>query len=999
MIKNLFFQEERMRLSKIVNMFIAVILLVSGFSQSAFAADSQERKLPEFGPSKDLLAPLSGAPTIYDGAAGKENGHDVLYTTSKSVPAMFNVIDLDENKLLRSLPLEGAADSWQHEVAPNGTVYIAAGYHLWAYSPETKKVTALVRIPESSQWALTVDENSNAYIGTFPGGKVFQYNSQTKELRDYGKMIGDISQEYVRSMDYNQGYIYAGTGHKKIMKLNVATGEKVDIAGDLPESGFVYDLDVVDHRYIFARYSESKNMYVYDTAEQTWLDVVIPNVNGLHVTDSHNNKVYFIADGILKYLDLSTQEIGATSMQYSSGLRGADWVEIEGDSRLPGKSLATITFNGSVTFFNLETQQVVQYKDLVPPTPNVINKIYSYSGDKMYISGMTGATGSVFNPKTVENRTINLGQADSIHSFNNKVYFGVYPDGSVQSIDPAIDPYSNPEKLFVVENEQDRLHVMDTGEGKLFIGSMATYGKLGGALTVFDGNTHEVFRNVVQNQSLSGLVYKDGKVYGSTTIYGGLGSSPTEEQAKLFVWDPQTKQKVKEANLQIEGLEKPQLIGELVKGANDDYIWGASQGYIFALDPQTLEVVKSANIDPNETGWTASHLEWSKNGLLYADIGGKLFVINPDTLESRFIVDTVSFTLGEDGDIYYSRLDNRTILAKIEVIDAGEYDWVPLSVKNNSFEENMTGWTSMFGTGENYKYEVSAEKAFSAEKSLKVTDQLRNQSVAVYSDPIPVEPGKEYKGEVMMFLKSGSPSLLVRIYDKAGKQLKEAALQVQSGYNNWQKAEQKISAPENAAFARVFALSTSYSLTEGYFDDFSFYERVKSSEILKEVKLTAESTTLSRGELLNYTVQGKLGNGETINLEDAELLSSDEEIITLENGNAVAKNPGVATLHAQVLWRGKTVASNEMQVEVVVTLDSIDTYITDLQTSGNLPHDLYKKASNHLSQARHQLEKGGYSKVVHHLEVIRHEVEKWDSEQKAILLMDLDHLIESFKQQ
>jgi hypothetical protein len=42
-----------------------------------------------------------------------------------------------------------------------------------------------------------------------------------------------------------------------------------------------------------------------------------------------------------------------------------------------------------------------------------------------------------------------------------------------------------------------------------------------------------VFRNVVQDQSIISLDYKDGKVYGSTSINGGLGADPTAEEAKF----------------------------------------------------------------------------------------------------------------------------------------------------------------------------------------------------------------------------------------------------------------------------------------------------------------------------------------------------------------------------------------------------------------------------------------------------------------------------------
>ncbi|ALC91823.1 hypothetical protein AM500_20050 [Bacillus sp. FJAT-18017] len=677
---------------KFILAFTLFVLVFAPLNQAA----GNDPLFPVYSQPKEIGFPLSGGTTIYDGAVGIEDGHYVMYTTSKGVPAEFSVIDLETKETLRTLLMDGANDSWHHEVAPDGTVYVAGGPYLWGYSPETKEITALAKIPESSLWALTVDEDSNAYIGTYPNGKVFKYEKASGQLHDYGKMIGEGSQEYVRSMDYHYGFIYAGTGHDKLMKLNVETGEKVDIAEELNESGFVYDLNIVDNRYIFARYSVSKKMYIYDIEQEKWLDVVLTNVTGLHVADSLDSNVYFVADRKLKYVNLETLQVHETKMEYGSGLRGADWVEIKSNPSLPGKSLATITFSGDVVFFNIETEKVVNYPKMVPPTANVTNKFFTYSEDKIYMSGMTGAVGAVYNPLTNEIKNISLGQADVMYEMDGKMYFGLYPEGSVQVIDPEVNPYQAPTKLFVIGEEQERLHSMTSGNGKLFVGSIPTYGKLGGALTVFDGETHKVFRNIVQDQSVNDIVFKDGKVYGSTSITGGLGSTPTAEEAKLFVFDVETEQKTKEVSLNIDGLDKPTHIGQLKVGYYDDYIWGASSGFIFALDPETLEVVKSVNLDPNPAigAWNNVHLEWSEDGYLYANAGNKLFVIDPITLAFKHITNTITFTLGKDGNIYYAPIENRTKLLKIEVTSNNkgtELDKIEAKIEamnNNNLLEN-----------------------------------------------------------------------------------------------------------------------------------------------------------------------------------------------------------------------------------------------------------------------------------------------------------------------
>ncbi|WP_221569119.1 carbohydrate binding domain-containing protein [Alkalihalobacillus sp. TS-13] len=977
------------------SIFLCLLLVIPMFSvPTASHAEPTPDSLPEYTSPIEITQPLNSAPTIYDGAAGVEDGHDVLYTTSKSVPAMFSVVDLETKEVLRILPMEGAQDSWHHEVAPDGTVYVTGGRYLWGYSPETKEINQLARIPDKSLWALTVDENSNAYIGTYSDGSVFKYHKETGELQDYGRMIGESSQEYVRSIGYHEGFIYAGTAHDQIVKLNLETGEKVDIAAELDDTGTVYDLNIVDDRYLFARYKDSKIMYVYDLQEETWLDVELTNVSGLHVTDSLEGNVYFIADNKLKYLNLESLEVTETTMEYGSGFRGSDWVEIEGNDQLPGKSLVTVTFNGSIVFFNIETEEVVTYSSIVPPTPNVTNEIFSYSEDKMYITGMTGATAALYNPQTGESESFNIGQGDSVHSFNNKVYFGVYPAGSIEMIDPETNPAGPATDLFVVGEEQQRIHTLTDGDGKLFAGSIPTYGNLGGALTVYDGDTHKVFRHVVEDQSVNGLAYTDGKLYGSTTINGGLGSTPTADEAKLFVWDPETEQKTKEVSLNIDGLDKPEHIGDLKVGKNDDYIWGGSTGYIFALDPETLEVVKSVEVNPNPnmSAWDNVHLEWSEAGLLYVNTGGNLYVIHPETLEFKYITRTVSFDIGEDGDIYFSPYNNRTVLSKIEVIDY-DYTWEPLEVGNSSFESGFEQWTSMFDTGDEYTYEVTSEAAYTGDQSLKVYDQVRNNTVAVYSDPIPVEPGKEYLSEVMMNLISGTPSLLVRIYDEDGNQVQSEAFQVKSGHGEWQKVQQKILAPADGAYARVFALSTNYSLTDGYFDDFALYERVKTSEQLQEINLQVDTTELTRGETTGYSVTGTLRNGEDVELDDVNIISSDEDVIYESDGKLIAASPGTATIKATVEENGETLESETVELQVDVTLGSLERYVTESYEDNQIPHHIYKQTSNQLKQAIHHLENERPEQSAHHLEVMQHHLTKWTPEDELVkqnLLTDLD---------
>ncbi|PYI52148.1 hypothetical protein [Paenibacillus flagellatus] len=825
---------------------LGLCIAVSGLGAGS-AVSAAESKLSQktYGAPQELLIPNNYTVAIFNGAAGKEDGRNVLYATAKGKPGYLNVIDLEDYKLLRSIPLAPSESSWAHTIAPDGSLYLAAdggGARLWHYSPVTHEAKQVAQIDgESVPNSITTDEQGRVYVGTYPGGKVTRYDPATKQLKDYGRMIGDISQEYVRSIAYQGGNVYAGTAHRQIVRVNVETGEKTNIAGSLNvKEDTVYDLDTVDDRYLFARYTDGSGVpgeaFIYDTQTEEWLDVVLENVTGLHATDSLNGKIYFMSDKKLKTFDLATYRVEETGMEYASGFRGADWVEFPNKPELPGPNLVTVRYDGGATIMNIETKQVHLYPPIVPGLPGVVNRLQAVSPTQVITTG-SQARSSLVDLTTNTAKPFSIGQADSVYPIGNKVYMGVYPEGGLYEFDLNVEPGAgNPKRLAVLGNDQERLVHMSSGEGKLFISTIASYGNLGGSLTVYDPATGEtkVHRNVVQNQSVLSTAYLDGKVFGSTTIRGGLGSTPTEEEAKIFVWDVAKEQKLAEFPLRVPGLDKPIFIGDLSAGP-DGLIWGASYEYIFAIDPKTYAVVKSKKIYPklNFSQWAHHPLRWSEDGLLYVLFNDKLTVIDPDTLDFRTLATTARFDLGMDGNLYLTDQQTNTILYRIQVDgDITEpYPDVPVPVANAGFEQPLAGsaipgWSPLFATGNGYGYETSGERSFSGTKSLKTVDTLRTASVAVQSDKIPVTPGEEYVAGVHLYIESGQPGFMFRYFDKNNATLSTLEIHLdESRLAQWQEVTLRGKAPANAAYARLIAVTSRYNVATAYYDD--FYVKVK----------------------------------------------------------------------------------------------------------------------------------------------------------------------------
>ncbi|WP_010274634.1 NHL repeat-containing protein [Paenibacillus senegalensis] len=177
-----------------------------------------------------------------------------------------------------------------------------------------------------------------------------------------------------------------------------------------------------------------------------------------------------------------------------------------------------------------------------------------------------------------------------------------------------------------------------------------------------ENQTEEIWvqRHVIPNQSIIGLAYRNGMLYGGTSIYGGLGVAPAAEEARLFVWDTRQRQVIRQIRLVIAGeFVRPKLIGALSFGP-DGLLWGAADidGLLFAMDPGSLEAVKWKRLYPAAkpgSRWRPYYLFWDREGRLWTTAGRHISRVDPDTMEHEQVVAGADvMTLGQDGTVYYA---------------------------------------------------------------------------------------------------------------------------------------------------------------------------------------------------------------------------------------------------------------------------------------------------------------------------------------------------------
>ncbi|MEH7247374.1 hypothetical protein V7114_11400 [Neobacillus niacini] len=908
--------------TRILSSLLSLVLIVSLLPANIFAESDETvvAKLNNRGFKEVVEMGVAASDVALTSAVfGKENGRDVVYATANG--GRFNVVDIKDNKLIFSEQVGDISQVWSHSIAPNGTVYIAGlGVgnvgELWSYTPSTRKVEK-IGVPAAGHqlWSSTTDEHGNVYLGTFADrdGRVVKYDVATNSFNDYGK-IDEGEGSYVRSLAYHDGYLYAGLGVSgKVYRINAETKEKEDITKNVPDIigkpieqvKFAYDMAVVG-KYLFVRFDDGGEsaLLFYDLTTQSWVDKKLGKNGDGSVDDFgafgfiqlpiNGDKAYVIYNRHILEVDINTLDTRETGIRYAAGWRGGAFVDL-GRQDLPGLSLVTMTRAGQVFAANLETNKTTNLPTAMEAKPLTLHNLGKGPDGNLYMTTYPGGPkGAKFNPKTKQFVSYSQGQAEGMVAGNGTdMYFGVYPGAVIQRMntDTLVT-----ETLFNLkeEYEQDRPYIMEFDNNKLLIGTIPDYKKLGGSLTIYDPKTgeRETYRNVVQDQSVVGLAYKDGKIYGSTSIRGGLDIQPTAQKAKIFVWDVEGKQKITEFELNLPELDAPPMISGLTFD-KDGLLWGAVDGILFAMNPETYEVVKYKNFYPNVKNrgmWRPVHIEFGKDGLLYTDLAGKLTVVDPNSVDLKHVtlidsapeVDFMVLAKDANGNENIYFLDNSTtILKMVPVIEGGTVvnpeepvvEVVDVPITNRGFEDaivnsTIPGWSSLFGNfSANASYTVSGERSKTGNNSLKVVDTAQNETVFAQSDLIPIEAGIEYTASSQLFLEDGSVSFFLRYFDEAGKQVgtdKDGVniIHVRGGHKEWQTVKAVVTAPEGAKYARMFAGASNFFTTNGaYFDDFTLtYERMveEPEEPEEPVDPTKQYLTITNNSFEVPTVNGTI---------------------------------------------------------------------------------------------------------------------------------------------
>lgn len=602
--------------------------------------------------------PLSGA--VAEMPGGEQRGWLAVNGQTAGSSAYLAQIDLATSSVVAEYPLPGAGGAWGVDVAPNGDVYVSAYLNagsatgnLYRLPYGGSSVTNLGNPTGTSQylWQSDIDELGRVYVGSFEGtgpGHVGRYDPATGTWHDYGTL--GSTEAYVRTVHVIGDTIYAGTGSQDagLYAINRNTGvkQKITIPSGAAACEFGYETSAVGTKLfvVFAGCGATDSIgYIYDTVAGTWSNS-IGRFAGQDVSNPDSSgKVYLINNDELQSYTVSTGAI-ATTGAYFGWPWGALGISVLTDPVTSAERVVALTHDGSTWSYDIATGVV---------TPTVISGLSGSVGPIVNMGLGPGANGhwapdvyvsttfrnfAGYNPITEDWTTYPMPtQVQGMGEHDGKLYLATYTGSEFFEFDPASpwDYGTNPRKLFDLRaSSQDRPYVVQSAGDYVAMGTVPAAGVLGGSLALYDPatDTHREFANLVQGQSITALAYRNGVLYGATSVYGGVGATPTATQAVVFAFNPVTGVKL----WQTAPLAEAKAITGLSFDANGD-LWGATIGKVFKMDIPTISTTYSYTIQTVD--WSSVSNYWSgsrvirdpNNGLLYVTTQGNMYTINPAT--------------------------------------------------------------------------------------------------------------------------------------------------------------------------------------------------------------------------------------------------------------------------------------------------------------------------------------------------------------------------------
>ena len=682
-------------ISSIVAASLTTSMIISPHSAFAMPESLEKRTTENLG--NPLGNPLVGDFVSEDGFVVTKNskGDPILVVIAKGEKGEYNFVDITSGKNLKhgvaNPDFEGVVRSWTGTVADNGIVYLSDNNgFLYEANPDTLEFKVLEKPSfikgEFAFWDSATGDNGWVYFGASRprGGKVVGYNHNTGEWKDLGVVYPNA--QYVRSLSYDNGKIYAGTGSGEFTETFEIDAKdpskktklpKQNLKTDVNDPGNSYMLTAHDgYLYIGFAGSNTGGQYVWDIKNKKYVDV-IETINSRVVPSYNNHTVVFNGkDNKLYNYDPKTQTTIKLSDAQSS-------FQINKTSAIGEDTIVGFDkMSGNIAIRNIKDGSVKSLKNektgtsrMLYPTVTMINALGKGYRDEILV-GAAGGTEMWRIDDTLSKEQLTdtksaqiVKQRDQetklIDRVGDTVVYMQYPNSvAVRIKDIEAGTYDafglgakdkrslmRPVDSEVIDNE------------RIAIASTPNYGEYTGSITIYNAKNHEVEKHYWSDGLIPASLAYDGKghLYVGTSVRGehaDLASRP-EKTASVLKINMKTgeivkKQPFTEETLNISAIEFDD------KGR----LFAYSLDTLLELSPKDLSVVRKHDFGGYKgNNYTDDLLYSSKHEGFIAAMNRKIYWINPDDITIREEIDEgTKVTIADSGNIYYNK-SNRVIRA------------------------------------------------------------------------------------------------------------------------------------------------------------------------------------------------------------------------------------------------------------------------------------------------------------------------------------------------
>ncbi|WP_026876013.1 hypothetical protein [Jiangella gansuensis] len=587
------------------------------------------------------------------------DGRPVAYLFSDGEPVSFNVVDLRTGAVLDTHEMPPYSVAASIDVAPDDTVYLSVrspnDATLWSYDPSGGTLTRIATGVAGEQMLRTLDVDGDTLYGTtYPNTELFALDLGSGEFTEYGRIAAQG--DYAWGLEAHAGRVWVGAGTPaQLYEVDPADGratalplpEPVAARGEFIQRIETHaELKVVSHRAV-------------DGVNVTVLDAGAGVVDQLFVGGLWNS-TETSADGRFYYLDAESRPRAYVTAALESqpvpvhpevepvtaGTTRLFLAEL-GTADFPGHTLVGVRTDGRIWRQNLATGHGDVLAAPAIGSPVTTMSIADGGDGNIYVGAyLSPGVMARVDPATGEIEQLDgPEQADAIVAHQDLTVIGSYPEAVFHAARAGV-PWAwgvNPAHVLTLGRAatgQDRPRSLVSAGDVVAAGTIANYGELGGALTLFDPETgeHSLHRDVVTDQSIAALAYADGVVYAGTSIHGGLSSVPTQTTAEVFAWDVATDSLVASGPV-VPGAT---VVHALVADGVGRIFGMTDTGVLFEYDPRTHEVTRSVRTgieNPNIWG-DQSELSYNPlDGHIYGSVADRLIRISPATLEVTVLVD------------------------------------------------------------------------------------------------------------------------------------------------------------------------------------------------------------------------------------------------------------------------------------------------------------------------------------------------------------------------